>query len=530
MKRVLKAAPAADPARKQAVIYARVSSKEQEKEGFSIPAQLKLLKEYAAANGFAMAQEYVDVETAKQTGRAAFGEMVAYLKAHPSVRVMLVEKTDRLYRNLKDWVTVDELDVEMHFPKEGVVLSRDSRSSEKFMHGIKVLMAKNYIDNLSEEARKGMQEKAEQGIWPTKTPLGYRNITGPDGKKIIAAEPAIAPLIAKLFEWYARGDISLKEAARKAHAAGLSYPKSGAKVPVSTVHTILRNRLYAGWFEWNGMLIQGKHEALVPVELWERVQDVLDGRFAKKAKRGKHDFAFSGLIACHACGCAVVGEIKKQRYVYYHCTGYAEKCKGNPASCRRKHVREEALEAQFTELLGRLRFDDEVLEWVRDALHASHGDERREHEDAIKRHQAEHKRLQDRINAMYVDKLDGLVDTAFYDRMSNQWREEQNRCQREVERHQNADKSYKDEGVALLDLARNAQRLFAKQEPREKRRLLNFVLSNCTWEEGEVIATFRQPFDMLAETATAAARVEVVEEAKSSKNEIWLGDLDSNQD
>ena len=58
------------------------------------------------------------------------------------------------------------------------------------MHGIKVLMAKNYIDNLSEEARKGMQEKAEQGIWPTKTPLGYRNITGPDGKKIIATDPA----------------------------------------------------------------------------------------------------------------------------------------------------------------------------------------------------------------------------------------------------------------------------------------------------------------------------------------------------
>ncbi len=177
MKRAAKTAPAADPARKQAVIYARVSSKEQEKEGFSIPAQLKLLKEYAAANGFAVAQEYVDVETAKQTGRAAFGEMVAFLRKSRSVRVLLVEKTDRLYRNLKDWVTVDELDVEMHFPKEGVVLSRESRSSEKFMHGIKVLMAKNNIDNLSEESRKGMNEKAEQGIWPTKTPLGYRNVT-----------------------------------------------------------------------------------------------------------------------------------------------------------------------------------------------------------------------------------------------------------------------------------------------------------------------------------------------------------------
>src|SRR5437870_6214721 len=194
-----------------AVVYARVSSKEQEKEGYSIPAQLKLLKDYAAAQNFAVAQEYIDVETAKQTGRAAFGEMIAYLEAHSSVRVMLVEKTDRLYRNLKDWVTVDELEVEIHFPKEGVVLSRDSRSSEKFMHGIKVLMAKNYIDNLSEETRKGMQEKAEQGIWPTKCPLGYRNVTGPDGKKVIAVDPAIAPFIAKLFEWYARGDISLKE-------------------------------------------------------------------------------------------------------------------------------------------------------------------------------------------------------------------------------------------------------------------------------------------------------------------------------
>lgn len=81
--------------------------------------------------------------------------MVKFLKRSSSVRVLLVEKTDRLYRNLKDYVTMDELDLEIHFVKESVVLSKDSRSSEKFMHGIKVLMAKNYIDNLSEETKKG---------------------------------------------------------------------------------------------------------------------------------------------------------------------------------------------------------------------------------------------------------------------------------------------------------------------------------------------------------------------------------------
>ncbi len=73
----------------------------------------------------------------------------------------------------------------------------------------------------------------------------------------------------------------------------------------------------------------------------------------------------------------------------------------------------------------------------------------REHEEAIKRLQSEHKRLQDRINVMYVDKLDGLVDVAFFEKMSNQWRDEQNRCLREIERHQEADKSYMDEACSF---------------------------------------------------------------------------------
>jgi hypothetical protein len=65
---------------------------------------------------------------------------------------------------------------------------------------------------------------------------------------------------------------------------------------------------------------------------------------------------------------------------------------------------------------------------------ASHADERREHDEAIRRHQAQYRRLQDRINAMYVDKLDGLVETALFEKMSNRWREEQNLCLREIER------------------------------------------------------------------------------------------------
>jgi site-specific DNA recombinase len=146
-----------------AVSYARVSSKDQEREGFSIPAQQKLLRQYARDHKLTVLEEFVDVETAKQAGRAQFGVMLAFLRANPTCRTILVEKTDRLYRNIRDWITVDDVDIAVHFVKEGAVVSKASRSSDKFMHGIKVLMAKNYVDNLSEEVKKGMRGEGRTG-------------------------------------------------------------------------------------------------------------------------------------------------------------------------------------------------------------------------------------------------------------------------------------------------------------------------------------------------------------------------------
>jgi site-specific DNA recombinase len=520
--------PKGDPAKcfeaKRAVGYVRVSSKEQDKEGFSIPAQQKLLAQYAQGERLTIAKEYIDIETAKQAGRANFEEMVRYLRSHRNVRIILVEKTDRMYRNIKDWVTLDELDIEIHFVKEGVVISRDSKSSEKFVHGIKVLMAKNYIDNLSEEARKGQLEKAEQGIWPSKAPLGYLNVTGPNGKKIIQPDPQSSSLIIQLFEWYASGLYSLKETAEKAKSVGLVYRRTGGPLPVSNIHAILRNRLYTGNFDWNGRRFVGRHLALVSHELWERVQAILEDRNARKAgRKTKNEFAFSGLISCGHCGCALVGELKKGRYVYYHCTGYKGKCP-------EPYVREEVLSERFSAVLGRLSFGDEVVSWVRTALLDSHTDQEQEHEAAIKRLQTEHERLRNRLHAVYVDKLDGKIDSDLYVQVSEQWRFEQDKIAADIALHQAADRSYLAEGVQLIDLAQGAKRLFADQEPKAQRQLLNFVLSNSTWQNGELSVVFRQPFDLIAETAAKANGSGGSGGLNPPEHPVWLGNLDSNQD
>ena len=202
----------------------------------------------------------------------------------------------------------------------------------------------------------------------------------------------------------------------------------------------------------------------------------MDGRFAKKHRRVTHDFAFSGLIACGHCGCSVVGEIKKQRYVYYHCTGYADKCQGNPAPAAASMCARKCSKQQFTELLGRLNFDDEVLEWVREALHASHADERREHEEAIKRLQAEYKRLQ-RPHPRHVRRQARWARSTASS--SSECRTNGARSRIAASARSNGTRRPTSpiwkKGVQILELARNAQRLFEKQEPREKRRLLNFL-------------------------------------------------------
>ncbi|MGY2890864.1 hypothetical protein ACVIHI_007978 [Bradyrhizobium sp. USDA 4524] len=112
--------------------------------------------------------------------------------------------------------------------------------------------------------------------------------------------------------------------------------------------------------------------------------------------------------------------------------------------------------------------------------------------------QGEYDRIQKRLHAMYLDKLDGRIDGDFFDRTSAEWREEQATLLRELSFHQAADQSYLEDGIRLLDLAQRALEIFDKRSAIEKRWLLKFALSNCTWKEGQLSATFRQPFDLIA--------------------------------
>jgi site-specific DNA recombinase len=211
----------------------------------------------------------------------------------------------------------------------------------------------------------------------------------------------------------------------------------------------------------------------------------------------------------------MVGEIKKGKYTYYHCTGYKQKCP-------EPYVREEVLEEKFTEALGRLSFNKTLLNWLTKALRESHVDQAKEHAAAVARLQEAYDRLQMRIQAAYVDKLDGKIEKGMFEKLSSQWRAEQSRCLGEITLHQAADQSYLEEGARLLDFASHATKLFKKQEPAEKRRVLNFVLSNSTWKGNELSVAFRQPFNLIAETAAIAAGKNRTDGDLSTDHTVWL--------
>jgi len=172
------------------------------------------------------------------------------------------------------------------------------------------------------------------------------------------------PLVTRLFEWFESGEYSLKELTRKARIAGLRYRRTGKPIGSSSVHRILRSRIYTGSFEWLGKLYEGSHTPLTTFATWMNVQEILDGRSISNVHGNRHEFAYTGLMTCGHCGCAMTAEIKKGRHIYYHCSKFK-------ARCPEPYVREEVLDLMFAAQLRKLRLDDDVFRMIGQAIRES---------------------------------------------------------------------------------------------------------------------------------------------------------------
>jgi site-specific DNA recombinase len=468
---------------KAAVLYARVSSKDQEREGFSIPAQLKFLREYAARNEFHIAREFVDIETAKTTGRKKFGEMISFLSKNSTCRILIVEKTDRLYRNFRDCVTLEDMDVEIHLPKEGQIISKEARSQAKLVHGIQVVIARNYIENLKEEVKKGMREKAEQGVYPSRPPLGYLN------NKLghtIEIDSKKAPLAKRMFELFSSGLYSLT-ALRK-----VLKSEFGIDLAKGYLHRLLKNPFYKGTFWWEDRLYSGTHTPLVSLARFEQVQAVFRGH--NRPRYMTREFAYRGLLTCAYDRCKITAEIKKERYVYYHCTGFRGKC-GLP------YFREDEIGDLLGQILRDIYIPDDVLGQLQHFLLNDRNREEEIRRTEIERFGQRLALVQRRMDQAYQDKLDGKISEEFWLRKAGEWQNEESEVRSAMCNLEQAQPQRFLDASRILELANRAYFLYLRQDHAERAKLLRMVLSNCGIDAVSLYPTYRKPFDLIFQRA-----------------------------
>ena len=229
---------------------------------------------------------------------------------------------------------------------------------------------------------------------------------------------------------------------------------------------------------------------------------------ANRPRYTKHRHAFAGLLTCGLCGCAITAEVKKGKYVYYHCTGHRGRC-GNT------YVREEDLGVLLGEVVRRIQISPEIADWIADALRDSQAEKERFHREAVGRLGRRRESIQAKLDRAYEDLLSGKISDQLWTRKSKEWESELEATVEELAKHDRASSNYTATGAQILELSQRAYSLYVSQERTEQRRLLNTLLSNCTFERGSLTATYNKPFDLLV---------------AGNETGKWLGGRDSNPD
>jgi DNA invertase Pin-like site-specific DNA recombinase len=321
------------------ILYARKSTESEERQVLSIEAQVSELKEFAAKEKLEIVASLSEAQTAKEPGRMKFAEMLSFLQAGKADGI-LSWHPDRLARNSIDggqivYLLDTGIIKDLKFP----TFWFDNTPQGKFMLNIAFGQSKYYIDNLSENIRRGHRAKLRRGVFPGFAPLGYSNN---HRTRDIDIDPEKATLVRKGFELYATSKYTLKQIARALKDLGLRSYK-GNVLSVSCVQRLLQNHFYYGIFKFKGETHQGTHEPLVPKKLFDECQEVMKNRGHIKTRKAEKTFPFRGLFTCGECGCAITAELQKG-HNYYRCTK-------KKVTCSQKYVREEMLTEQVKSFL-----------------------------------------------------------------------------------------------------------------------------------------------------------------------------------
>ena len=526
---------------KNCILFCRVSSREQEETGYSLPAQETYLKSYTDRNRLNVKKVFNISESASgRKARVEFNHMLDYVRKQ-NINVIICEKVDRLTRNQKDAVTIDDWvkeDVfhEVHFVKNTFILNKESKASDKFVWNIHVSQAQFNIENLSEEVKKGQNEKISEGWYPSQAPVGYRS--GLDGKKkTIELDPNTAPLMERVLVEYSTGVHSVLSICRFAQKIGLRNLK-GNFIAKTSMHRMLQNPFYYGMFTWNKASYVGNHPAIIDKDTFDKIQKYLKRKTPLVYRQ--LNALYSGILHCNDCGRLITWESHKG-----HQYGYCKGCRG------KRGVKEPEINKPIQKLFGKAkihkkRVADAVCEGVISYVKNSYGIVGKSNAQIEK----DIEKYSSRLSKLYDDRADGLLTPEMYSNKFSEYNNTLTDLRIQLKENSQHKEFFDIEGFKqFFEASQNLELYYEKATKDERRKLLKFAFEDIAYANNGLGYNFSKAYSLLykAVEITNSSEIKNIKElqeyisepdelvASKTKNDsfrairsFWLGDRDSN--
>ncbi len=344
----------------KAVIYCRVSTKEQVEEGNSLITQEKICREYALRNGFEVAEIFVEQgESAKTADRTELKKLVSYCSVKANgIKAIIIYRLDRLSRNTDDYSQLRIL-----FRRYGVDIKSTSENFEntpvgRFMENTMANIAQFDNDVRTERSVGGMKEATRSGRYVWMAPLGYNNIRIA-GKATIRQDDIMGPIMHQAFRLVATNTFTVEQVRQEVTKRGLRG-RSGKPVNKGYFYKMLSNEVYCGWIDKFGERNKGTFEPIVSEELFNHVQMVLK----KKGRKNIHylkdnpDFPLRRFVrnetGVKLTGCWSKGKRSYFPYYRFRTAGVS--------------FNRDKFEKQYMEYVDQFKFDESKLKKLKEMI------------------------------------------------------------------------------------------------------------------------------------------------------------------
>ena len=480
------------------VILVRVSSREQ-KEGYSIDAQLTRLRKYCEQKGLEVIKEFVIVESSTRGEREKFYEMINFIKKQKEAINLVCDKVDRLQRSFKEMPIIDELrrsgKLILHFFVEGQILDANSNSSQIMAYQMYIMMAESYTNSISDNVKRSFEKMRQEGKITGTAPIGYLNKNDGRGKTDIILDTDRAFLVKRIFEEYSTGLYSLKEIRKKTIEWNLkNKTKSNTYLSVSQIDKLLKNKFYYGVATYKGQDYKHIYPHIIDKDLFDKCDDVRNGRHRNRSNTTKTDFIFKGMIKCKNCGCTVTPELKKGKYVYLR--------PNSKLGCTCKQINETVALKEVEKVLNSMEFPPKLLENLNSILKNSIESKNEYSQAFLTKLSNDLKSIEKKLNRILDLFIDESITKTEYDKRKYELSVQKDNIESQIAKLNDANDDFEITVKYLLDVASRSYSLFKSSGIDVKRKILKLVFPNFYLDGQNLSYDIRKPFDLFIKRST----------------------------